>query len=85
MFRSLSSTPLPCHTISLAPRPSAMKSAVVLLVLGGVLAASWRHCATTHHRRLSSRHSGKPEPLQTWEGEGGPSPDGSDHAHHGAL
>lgn len=71
MLKRLTSAPLPAYTISLAPRGSGLTTALVLLALGSVLAAGWRLGASTYQRRVSSRHSAKPEPLQTWEGEDG--------------
>lgn len=85
MFKRLSSPPLPAYTISLAPRSSGLTTALVLLALGSVLAASWRLCASTHQRRLSSRHRAKPKSLQTWESEGGQHREAAEPALQRAL
>ena len=39
--------------------------------LAGLLAFAFDSCRHTHRRRLVAKPEQKPEPLQTWEGEGG--------------
>ncbi|NRF68207.1 hypothetical protein HLB44_14535 [Aquincola sp. S2] len=41
------------------------------LALFGALALMWMDLRTCHQRRLREKSRAKPEPLQTWEGEGG--------------
>lgn len=41
------------------------------LALAGLLAFMWLDLRTCHQRRLREKTRAKPEPLQTWEGEGG--------------
>jgi hypothetical protein len=45
---------------------------LMLLSLGTLLWASWQRCAATHRSRRHAKPKALPEPLQTWEGEGGP-------------
>lgn len=52
-------------------RRAPTAQAVLLLALAALVAKTWRSCSRTHQRRLSERPQPKPEPLQTWEGEGG--------------
>jgi transcriptional regulator of acetoin/glycerol metabolism len=44
---------------------------LMLLSLATLLWASWQRCAVTHHTRQGAKPHALPEPLQTWEGEGG--------------
>lgn len=44
---------------------------LMLLALGALLARSWNSCCGTHQRRHANKPEAKPEPVQTWEGEGG--------------
>jgi hypothetical protein len=44
---------------------------LMLLSLGTLLWASWQRLASTHRARLVTKPEALPEPLQTWEGEGG--------------
>lgn len=54
-----------------AVRRAPAAHAVLLVALAALVAKAWRNCSHTHRRRLSERAQPKPEPLQTWEGEGG--------------
>jgi len=56
---------------------SRLERAVLLLAIGGLLAACCRSVGRIHRHRLSSRSAAPPRREQTWEGEGGrPLPDG---------
>ncbi len=44
---------------------------LMLLSLATLLWASWQRCASTHRARQGTQPQALPEPLQTWEGEGG--------------
>jgi hypothetical protein len=44
------------------------------LALFGLLGWCWRRLGAVHRDRLGSRPAALPEPLQVWEGEGGPEP-----------
>lgn len=58
-------------------RPDSLERAVLLLAIGGLLAACFNSVSRTHRRRLSGRSAAPPWHAQTWEGEGGrPLPDG---------
>jgi hypothetical protein len=48
-----------------------LRTALVAVALASLLTQTWRTCRETHRRRHASRPEPKPEPLQTWEGEGG--------------
>jgi hypothetical protein len=52
------------------PRTIALLTLVALSVTG------WSVILSSQRRRLAGRSAAKPEPLQTWEGEGGGLPNG---------
>jgi len=56
------------HTTTSTSRGSRL----LLFTLAGLLAMTWLDLKRCHARRRSERtQATKPEPLQTWEGEGG--------------
>jgi hypothetical protein len=62
---------LPMTTLSDAGRVDRSSRWLMLLSLGTLLWASWQRCASTHRLRQAAKPEALPEPLQTWEGEGG--------------
>lgn len=62
------STPRPCadHGTS-----HGGHRGLLLLALGGLLAACWCGVRHTHQRRMTGRSEAPPKRLQTWENEGG--------------
>lgn len=53
-----------------------MQRALALLALTILSIAGWTALRSKHQQRLAAKPKAKPEPLQTWEGEGGGLPDG---------
>lgn len=52
-------------------RPHRGGERVLRYLLLGLLAVTWMDLRRCHARRRLARSAAKPEPLQTWEGEGG--------------
>jgi hypothetical protein len=48
-----------------------LNRSLLLLALGGLLAACWSSVSRVHHHRLHSRSVAMPRPEQSWEDEGG--------------
>jgi hypothetical protein len=74
------------HTPSSLRRsgPATGRQALWLFSAGMLLWSSWRCVIRTHRLRVASRPACLPEPLQTWETEGGrPDPQGIARAHSG--
>jgi hypothetical protein len=60
---------------------SRLPSVALGLLAAGLLACAVNAVHKTHRRRIDERSTRKPEPLQTWEGEGGlPSDDAGQDA-----
>ncbi len=59
--------------ITTSPSSRVVRSSRVLLLLslGTLLWASWQRFSSTHRSRQGAKPQALPEPLQTWEGEGG--------------
>lgn len=58
-------------TTSHSGRVDRSSRVLMLLSLGTLLWASWQRLASTHRLRQGAKPAALPEPLQTWEGEGG--------------
>jgi hypothetical protein len=63
---------VPMITTSYPGRVDRPSRVLMLLSLATLLWASWQRCASKHRSRLAAKPQALPEPLQTWEGEGGP-------------
>jgi hypothetical protein len=61
----------PMTTTSDSGRADRSSRVLMLLSLGTLLWASWQRFASTHRARQGAKPEALPEPLQTWEGEGG--------------
>lgn len=71
MHRRLAHEPPTVPAMQAAAPAHKAITALQALALGVLLAQSWRLCRHTLERRRTGRPQAKPQPLQTWEGEGG--------------